>query len=40
MSRLVDYALDIPFADGSVNTIYFNSKRNAETVKHIIEIDD
>lgn len=27
-----DYALDIPFADGSVNTIYFNSKRNAETV--------
>lgn len=35
-----DYALDIPFADGSVNTIYFNSKRNAETVKHIIEIDD
>lgn len=33
------YALDIPFADGSVNTIYFNSKRNAETVKHIIEVD-
>lgn len=34
-----DYAQDIPFADGSVNTIYFNSKRNAETVKHIIEVD-
>lgn len=34
-----DYALDIPFADSSVNTIYFNSKRNAETVKHIIEVD-
>ena len=34
-----DYALDIPFADGSVDTIYFNSKRNAETVKHIIEVD-
>lgn len=34
-----DYALDIPFTDGSVNTIYFNSKRNAETVKHIIEVD-
>lgn len=34
-----DYALDIPYADGSVNTIYFNSKRNAETVKHIIEVD-
>lgn len=35
-----DYALDIPFADGSVNTIYFNSRRNAETVKHIIEVDN
>ena len=34
-----DYALDIPFADGSVNTIYFNSKQNAKTVKHIIEVD-
>lgn len=34
-----DYALDIPFADGSVNTIYFNSKQNAEIVKHIIEVD-
>lgn len=34
-----DYALDIPFVDGSVNTIYFNSKRNAETVKRIIEVD-
>ena len=34
-----DYALDIPFADGSVNTIYFNLKRNAETVKRIIEVD-
>lgn len=34
-----DYALDIPFADGSVNTIYFNSKRNAENVKRIIKID-
>lgn len=34
-----DYALDIPFADGSVNTIYFNSKRNAETVKRIIKVD-
>lgn len=35
-----DYALDILFADGSVDTIYFNSKRNAETVKHIIEVDN
>lgn len=34
-----DYALDISFTDDSVITIYFNSKRNAETVKHIIEVD-
>ena len=34
-----EYALDIVFEDMSVSTIYFNSKRNAETVKHIIEVD-
>lgn len=34
-----EYALDILFEDMSFNTIYFNSKRNAETVKHIIEVD-
>lgn len=34
-----DYALDIPYSDGSLNTIYFNSKQNAEIVKHIIEVD-
>lgn len=34
-----DYALDIPNYNGSNFTLYFNSKRNAETVKHIIEVD-
>lgn len=34
-----EYALDILFEDMSVNTIYFNSKRNAEAVKRII-LDD
>lgn len=35
-----DYALDIPMGDRSVYTIYFNSRRNAETVKRIMEVDD
>lgn len=35
-----DYALDIPMGDRSVHTIYFNSRRNAETVKRIMEVDD
>lgn len=35
-----DYALDIPMGDGSVYTIYFNSYRNAKTVKRIMEVDD
>ena len=35
-----DYALDIPMGDKSVYTIYFNSRRNAETVKRIMEVDD
>lgn len=29
------YALDIPDYNGSNFTLYFNSKRNAENVKHI-----
>lgn len=33
------YALDIPNYNGSNFTLIFNSKRNAENVKHIIEID-
>lgn len=35
-----DYALDIPMGDRSVYTIFFNSRRNAETVKRIMEVDD
>ena len=35
-----DYALDIPMGEGCVHTIYFNSHRNAETVKRIMEVDD
>lgn len=35
-----DYAIDIPMGDRSVCTIYFNSYRNAETVKRIIEVDE
>ena len=34
-----DYALDIPNYNGSNFTLYFNSKRNAENVNRIIEID-
>lgn len=34
-----DYALDIPTYNGSNFTLYFNSKKNAENVKRIIEID-
>lgn len=35
-----DYALDIPTdLKGSIITLYFNSRRNAENVKRIIEID-
>ena len=34
-----DYALDIPDYNGSNFTLYFNSKKNAENVKRIIEID-
>lgn len=33
------YALDIPNYDGSSFTLHFNSKKSAENVKHIIEID-
>lgn len=34
-----DYALDIPDYNGRNFTLYFNSKKNAENVKRIIEID-
>lgn len=37
---LGDYALDIPTdLKGSIITLYFNSRRNAENVKRIIEVD-
>lgn len=35
-----EYAIDIPMGEGCVHTIYFNSQRNAETVKRIMEVDD
>ena len=35
-----DYALDIPIDENCVQTIFFNSRRNAETVKRIMEVDD
>lgn len=35
-----DYALDIEPFDGHKITLYFNSRRNAETVKRCIEVDD
>lgn len=34
-----DYALDIERGGDKVFTIYFNSHRNAETVKRCIEVD-
>lgn len=34
------YALDIPNYNGSNFSLFFNSKRNAENVKRIIEIDE
>lgn len=35
------YALDIPNCNGNdfIFSLFFNSKRNAETVGHIIEVD-
>lgn len=35
-----DYALDIEPFEGHRLTLYFNSRRNAETVKRCIEVDD
>ena len=34
-----DYALDIPNFNGETITLFFNSRRNAENVKRIIEVD-
>jgi hypothetical protein len=37
-----DYAIDIKYHEGQKEaiTLYFNSRRNAETVKRCIEVDD
>ena len=35
-----DYALDVEPFNGHKITLYFNSRRNAETVKRCIEVDD
>ena len=35
-----DYALDIEYSKDYTFTMFFNSRRNAETVKRCIEVDD
>ena len=35
-----DYAIDIEYSKDFTFTMYFNSRRNAETVKRCVEIDD
>ncbi|MBQ8005516.1 MAG: hypothetical protein IJ303_04310 [Clostridia bacterium] len=35
-----DYALDIEYSKDYAFTMFFNSRRNAETVKRCIEVDD
>lgn len=35
-----DYAFDVEYHADNVFTMFFNSRRNAETVKRCIEIDD
>ena len=35
-----DYAIDIEYSKDLTFTMYFNSRRNAETVKRCVEIDD
>ena len=35
-----DYALDIEYSQDYTFTMFFNSRRNAETVKRCIEVDD
>ena len=37
---LGDYAFDVEYAPGYKFTLYFNSRKNAETVKRCIEVDD
>lgn len=35
-----DYAIDIDYSKDFTFTMYFNSRRNAETVKRCVELDD
>lgn len=35
-----DYALDVEYSSDYTFTMFFNSRRNAETVKRCIEVDD
>lgn len=35
-----DYAFDVEYSADNVFTMFFNSRRNAETVKRCIEVDD
>ncbi len=35
-----DYAFDVEYSDNNKFTMFFNSRRNAETVKRCIEVDD
>lgn len=37
---LGDYAIDIEYSKDYTFTMFFNSRRNAETVKRCIEVDD
>lgn len=35
-----DYAFDVEYSKDNIFTMFFNSRRNAETVKQCIEVDD
>ena len=35
-----DYAFDVEYSEDNEFTMFFNSRRNAETVKRCIEVDD
>ena len=37
---LGDYAFDVEYSKDNKFTMFFNSRRNAETVKRCIEVDD
>ena len=35
-----DYAIDVKYSDDQQFALFFNSRRNAQTVKRCIEVDD